>query len=195
MVAALHRSLLKGRWRVKNPSASNLSCFSHSLADEQETGKNVSPSAAAPCLLPCCAPALRPRALPVPGCTGCGRALEAVLPTEFGFFFPNMSPFFPLLAPAGCWREAEKLGCSLHTHTHVHTLRWPFLMGCWCCPGWGEPRGNRGPPAPQLHPGRLSRARRLHPTTATSWGSRSWRTGGWRLAAGRWSHMPSSRTR
>lgn len=37
--------------------------------------------------------------------------------------------------------------------------------------------------------------RRPPRTTATSWALRSWRTAGWRPAAGRWCHMSSSRTR
>ncbi|KAL2298331.1 hypothetical protein Nmel_015325 [Mimus melanotis] len=81
--------------------------------------------------------------------------------------------------------EAEKL-LPLLTHTQgkcdLHLPSWLLSMAC-------------GPPELQLQPEGLFLAHRLHPTTATSWALRSWRTGGWRLAAGRWCHMWSSRTR
>lgn len=115
-------------------------------------------------------------------------------------FFPQCGPFLTSACSSRAVRGKEESSAApcAHTHTHtcdLHRLQQPFPMGSWCCPGWGEPRGNRGPPALQIHPEWFLPVRRLHPTTATSWGSRSWRTGGWRPAAGRWSHTPSSRTR
>lgn len=115
--------------------------------------------------------------------------LEAALPTDFGFF-PQSQPFLALFVPPELLEEAEKLLLPVLTHTQTHTqgkcdlhLPWWLLPMAW------------GPPALQLQPEGLSPPHRLHPTTATSWASRSWPTGGWRLAAGRWCHMLSSRTR
>lgn len=133
-------------WGVKHPCASNLSCFLPRLPDEQQTCRNAPPSVGLPAS---------------PGHHGCRRALETTLSTESGLFPPLWALSHLCWLLLGCWREAEQLGCSC-THTHVHTLDlhtcWPFPRGCRCRPGRGEPHGNRGSPAPQLHQVRLSHA-------------------------------------
>lgn len=72
--------------------------------------------------------------LPDPGCVGCRRALETVLPTEFGIFFPNVGPFLPLLAPPGLLEGSRKAQLlPIHTCTSVtcicHRGRSPRAVG------------------------------------------------------------------
>ena len=67
----------------------------------------TSPVPAAPCL-------------PARGRVGCGRALEAALPAEFGIFFPNVGSFLPLLAPPGLL-EGSRKARLLPAHTDTRT--------------------------------------------------------------------------
>lgn len=141
-----------------------------------------------------CSPAAYPSAsLPGPSTGGLSRQLSL---WSFGVL---CAAFLSLLAPPGlleeracgqearfgrqgqsgavtdsalcCWKQQTP---RVHTHTHTHarahmalarTVVYPCLRG------------------------------RLPRITATRWASRSWRTGDWRRAAGRWCRTSSSRTR
>lgn len=141
-----------------------------------------------------CGPAACPSAsLPGPGTGGLSRQRS---PWSFGVL---CAAFLSLLAPPGlleertcgrgarfsrqgqsgavtdsapcCWKQQTS---HMHTHiyAHMHTCaHMPLAVVYPCCRG------------------------RLPRITATSWASRSWRTGGWRRAAGRWCRTSSSRTR
>ena len=77
--------------------------------------------------------------LPARGRVGCGRALEAALPAEFGIFFPNVGSFLPLLPPPGLLEGSRKAGL-LPAHTDTCTRMTCTRVTC-------TRRGGRSPRA------------------------------------------------